>query len=195
MQIVFEIPEATRQMASEMRADGAKFAGAFSRGLHKGVQDAASRVGEQYLSGQSLKARTGNLRKAVQGWMESDFDGVVGVAPGSAVSKYAWLLGDETKVIRPVKSKYLAIPIGENLTGSGVPRFTSPRQVEDGFFIRKNGQLLFGRKNGKKGKFRALFTLVTEVTVIGSEALYDGVYDSIDGITETINQELDKAGL
>jgi hypothetical protein len=174
MKILFEIPEATRQMASSMRADGAKFAAAFSRGLHKGVIGAADKVGRDYLSGQSLKARTGNLRKAVQGWMDSDFDGVVGVDPASGVSKYAWLLGDETKVIRPKHGKYLAIPIGENLTGSGVPKYSSPRQVEDGFFIRKNGQLLFGRKNGKKGKFRALFAMATEVTVIGSEALYDG---------------------
>jgi hypothetical protein len=195
MKIILDIPADTRRTIRQMGDDGKLLAAAVSRGLHQGVIGAASKVSSDFLSGQSLKPRTGNLRRAVQGWMDSDFDGVVGVASDAAVGKYAWLLGNETKTIRPKNSKFLAIPIGENLTPAGVPKFTSPRQVPDGFFLRKNGQLLFGHKNGKKGKFRALFAMKTEVTVIGSEALFDGVDESLDNITESINTEIDKAGL
>jgi hypothetical protein len=195
MKIVLDIPAETRSAIRQMGQDGKLLSAAVSRGLHQGVVGAANKVSSDYLSGQSLKSRTGNLRRAVQGWMDSDFDGVIGTQKDSAVSKYAWLLGDETKVIRPKNSKFLAIPIGENLTGAGVARFSSPRQVPDGFFIRSNGQLLFGRKNGNKGKFRALFAMKKEVTVIASEALFDGVTESLDNITKSMNDEIEKAGL
>jgi hypothetical protein len=195
MKIVLDISADTRSAIRQMGDDGKRLAAAISRGLHRGVVDAASKVASDYLSGQSLRSRTGNLRRAVQGWMDSDYDGVVGVAAGSAVSKYAWLLGDGEKTIRPKNGKFLAIPIGDNLTGAGVARFTSPRQVPQGFFIRTGGRLLFGIKNGKKGKFRALFAMTKEVTIIASEALFDGVSDSLDNITESINQEIEKTGL
>jgi hypothetical protein len=198
MKIVLEIPADTRQTIRQMGEAGKLLSAAVSRGLHTGVALAASKISSDYLSGQSLKSRTGNLRKAVQGWMDSDFDGVVGVAPASAVSKYAWLLGDETKVIRPTKSKFLAIPIGEALMGSGAVKaeyLGGPRSVPDGFFLKTNGQLLFGRKNGKKGKFRALFAMKKEVTVIASEALLDGVTESLDNITESMNKEIEKTGI
>jgi len=78
-------------------------------------------------------------------------------------------------------------------SGTGVARFTSPRQVEDGFFLKsKRGQLLFGRKNGKRGKFRPLFVLVTSVFVQGSGALYDGVMASLDDIADAIETEIGK---
>ena len=117
---------------------------------------------------------------------------MVGIQENAAVSKYAWLLTDEQKTITPKKSKFLAIPIGEGLTGSGVARYDSPRDVPNGFFVRTGGQLLFGYKNGKKGKFRALFVLVKSVLVQGSGALYDGVNECVDKITENIQTKIDE---
>lgn len=165
---------------------------ACSEGLKKGVKIAAGKVVSDYLSGQALKRRTGRLAAEVDGWMEDDLDGVVGVRSSSMVSKYAWLLGDEQKTIVPKRAKFLAIPIGEGVTPAGVPRFTSPRQVPDGFFVKTKGRLLFGYKRGKRGKFRPLFVLVKSVFVQGSGALYDGVTDSLDDITGEMETEIEK---
>jgi len=162
-------------------------------GLAKGAVDAATTVVTEYISGQSLKKRTGGLARAVDGWMEGPLEAVVGVRKASAVDKYKWLLGDEQKTIVPKRAKFLAIPIGEGLTGAGVARYSSPRQRPDGFFVKTGGKLLFGYKRGKRGKFRALFTLVKSVLVQGSGALYDGVEDSLDDITGSMQKEIDKA--
>ena len=84
------------------------------------------------------------------------------------------------------------IPIGEGLTRAGVPRFRSPREKPEGFFVKTKGRLLFGYKRGKKGKFRPLFTLVKSVFVQGSGALYDGVMDSLDDIGRSMEDEIGK---
>lgn len=182
-----------RQVVTELTSMGQAIFKACSNGLAKGVKLAAGTVTRDYLSGQALKRRTGQLARALDGWTEGPLEGVVGVRPGSAVEDYKWLLTDEEKVIRPKQAKFLAIPIGEGLTPSGVPRFASPRQVPDGFFVKtKGGSLLFGYKRGKKGKFRPLFTLVKSVFVQGSGALYDGVMDSLDDIGRAIKTEIDK---
>ena len=58
-------------------------------------------------------------------------------------------------------------------------------------FVRtKQGRLLFGYKRGKRGKFRPLFVLVRSVFVQGSGALHDGVFDSVDDITEQMESEI-----
>ena len=104
---------------------------------------AAGKVAEDYLSGQSLKRRTGRLAGAVDGWLAAPLDGVVGVRPNSAVSKYAWLLGDEEKTITPKKGKFLTIPIGEALTGAGTLKAKYSgglRSITDGFFLKKIGR-------------------------------------------------------
>jgi len=159
------------QTVAELGSMGRAVAEACSVGLKKGVQFAAGKVAADYLSGQSLKRRTGQLARAVEGWMEAPLDGVVGVRNDAAVEKYKWLLGGESKTITPKKGKFLTIPIGENLTSAGVAKYSSPRQVPNGFFVRTKGRLLFGYKRGKRGKFRPLFTLVKSVFVQGS-AIY-----------------------
>jgi len=165
---------------------------ACSDGLEKGASLAAGKVASDYLTGQSLKRRSGQLARSVQGWLAAPLDGVVGVRPNSTVDKYKWLLGDEEKTITPKQAKFLTIPVGEGLTSSGVPRYSSPRQVPEGFFVKTGGRLLFGYKRGKRGKFRALFTLVKSVFVQGSGALYDGVMDSVDDIGEAMETEIAK---
>lgn len=165
---------------------------ACSQGLKKGASLAAGKVVSDYLSGQSLKRRTGQLARGVEGWLAAPLDAVVGVRPNQAVDRYKWLLGDEEKTITPKKAKFLTIPIGEGLTSSGVARFSSPRQVPGGFFVKVGGRLLFGYKRGKKGKFRALFVLVKSVFVQGSGALYDGVIDSLDDISGGMETEIGK---
>jgi hypothetical protein len=192
MNIQLEMGPNFPRVVKELGSMGRAVIEACSEGLKKGVKLAAGNVAADYLSGQALKRRTGRLAAAVDGWMEDDLDGVVGVRSGSMVAKYAWLLGDEQKTIVPKRAKFLAIPIGEGLTPAGVPRFSSPRQVPDGFFVKTKGRLLFGYKRGKRGKFRPLFTLVKSVLVQGSGALFDGVMDSLDDIAGEMEAETDR---
>lgn len=192
MKMTLEMGPNYRNVIRDLSGMGKAVLQACNDGLHKGVQYAAGHVITNYLTGQALKRRTSNLARAVEGWMEGSLQAVVGIRDDAAVGKYAWLLGSDQHLIRPRNGKFLTIPIAENLTGSGVPRFTSPRQVEDGFFVNTGGKLLFGRKNGKRGKFRPLFVLVKEVLVQGTDALYDGVTDKIDHIADGIGNEITK---
>ena len=192
MMLQLEMGPNFQRTVAELSGMGQAVVEACSEGLKKGVKLAAGKVVSDYLSGQSLKRRTGMLARSVDGWMAGELEGVIGVKPDSVVSKYAWLLGSEQKTITPKSGKFLAIPIGENLTGAGVARFSSPRQVPDGFFVSTKGKLLFGYKQGKRGKFRALFTLVKSVFVQGTDALYDGVSDSIDNIAGQIDSEIER---
>ncbi len=190
--ILIEMGPNYEQAVAELGEMGAAIAAACAAGLQKGGRIAAGNVIENYLMGQALKPRTRNLARAVDSWPVTDTDVAIGVRPNSAVDHYKWLLSDEDRTIKPRK-KFLAIPIGEGLTGAGVAKFSSPREVNDGFFIRtKSGSLLFGRKNGKRGKFRALFVMVTSVFVQGSGALLDGVLDSLDDISGAMEDEIAK---
>jgi len=180
---------------ASLGATGKAILAAADKGLDKGVKLAASTVVAEYLSGQSLKRRTGHLARHVQGWLAGPLHGIVGVSDPSIVDSYKWLLGDEQMTILPRKGKFLTVPIGEALTGAGVLKGEYSgglRSIAGGFFVRSKGSLLFGIKHGKKGKFRALFLLVRSVFVQGSGALWDGVNDSLDDITGSMQSEIDK---
>lgn len=196
--IVLELGPDYRKTIADLGAAGKAVAEATSEGLGKGAQLAAAHVQENFLSGQYLNRRTSNLARSIMGWLESKFEAVIGVVPNSAVDKYKYLLGDETKVITPKKGKYLAIPIGEALTSAGVVKAQyadGPRSVPEGFFIQsKKGQLLYGYKRGTtgRGKFRPLYVLKKSVTVYGTGALGDGVEESIDDMTLAIQKKIDQ---
>ncbi len=182
-------------VVADLGAMGQRVLDATSESLALSVELTAAHIQDNYLTGQALGTRTGFLKKAVGGWMEGPLDGVVGVREGSGVDKYKWLLGDEQKTITPKRGKFLAIPIGEALTPAGVvkAKFASPRLVDDGFFIRSKGKLLFGYKRGKRGKFRPLFVMVKSVLIQGSGALYDGVMDKVDDIGRAMEDAIGKA--
>ncbi|MCJ7778636.1 MAG: hypothetical protein MUP16_10015 [Sedimentisphaerales bacterium] len=194
MMIQIEIGPEFQKTLAELGALGSAVSAACGRGLGKAVKFAAGNVVKNYLTGQALKSRTGLLRKSVDGWPVDDTEAIVGVRPNTVTDKYAWLLGEESKTIVPRNAKFLCIPIGENLTGAGVARFSSPRQVPGGFFVNKGGRLLFGYKAGKtsRAKFRPLFVLVKSVFVQGSGALADGVLESQDEMTDILQEEIEK---
>ena len=184
MMIQIEMGSEFDSVVADLGTMGQRVLDGASQGLSDGVQDTAAHIQVNYLTGQVLKRRSSMLAKAVDGWLEGPLDGMVGVREGSGVDQYKWLLGDEQKTITPKRGKFLAIPIGEALTPAGVvkAKFASPRLVDDGFFIRSKGKLLFGYKVGKRGKFRPLFIMVKSVLVQGSGALYDGVMEKVDDI-------------
>lgn len=200
MQILFDMGESLTQAISGLDRASRELRGRVSRGMATGAAAIAGRIPADYLSGQSLKTRTGNLRRAVAGWMAGDLDAVIGVRDGAAVDRYKWLLGDnpenQPRVIRPKKGKYLTIPIGEALTASGVlkPKYSvGLRQIDGGFFLRSKGQLLFCIRRGKtsRAKIRPLFVLKTSVEVYDTGALPDGVLDNLDLMTDAIQEEID----
>jgi len=184
----------TRRRLSRMGTDVRR---AISEGLAIGAKETAGHIAKNYLSGQALKRRSGHLAKAVDGWLKTDTEAIIGVRSESPVSKYKWLLSDEQHTIRPKKGKFLTIPVGEALTGAGVLKAQYAgglRSITDGFFVHtKGGKLLFGYKRGKKGKFRALFTLVQEVLVQGTGALADGVSDKLPDLSAKIEEKMHSA--
>ena len=195
MMIQLELGPEFQKTLAELSGLGDAVSRAVSTGLGKIVNRAATHVITNYISGQALKARSHFLQKAVQGWMVSDTEGIVGVQPNSAVDKYAWLLGDESKTIVPVKASALTIPIGEALTPAGVAKYQSVMQAEQAIgedIFRLRGTNILGYKRGKKGKFRALFVLAKSVLVQGSGALADGTLESIDTPPNLIQDEVDK---
>ncbi len=193
MKLIMEMGPGYGQTVRRLGRMGQAIIDACAEGLEIGAKIAAGHVVSEHMSGQDLKRRTGNLARAVDGWMEGRTEAVIGVRPHSAVDRYAWLLGDEQRTITPKRSKFLAIPIAEGLTPSGVAKYKSPREVEGGFFIKsKKGQLLFGYSKGKRGKFRPLFVLVKSVFVQGTGALYDGVMESMDDMGQAIERAIDR---
>jgi len=196
MKIIMQMGREFDSVRDELASLGRDIEKAASAGLATGGKIAAGKVVRDYLSGQrlGLKRRSGGLARELGSWMAAPNEVVVGIPDGSTVDRYKWLLGDEQMTIKPKGvSRFLAIPIGENLTGTGVPTYSSPYDVDDGYFIKsKGGQLLFGRKNGKRGKFRPLFVLVTSVFVQGTGALYDGVMESLDDIADAIEDSIGK---
>ena len=194
MKIIMQMGREFDSVRDELASLGRDIEKAASAGMATGGKIAAGKVARDYLSGQPLKRRSGSLARELASWMDGPLDLVVGIPEGATVDKYKWLLGDEQMTIKPKGvSRFLAIPIGENLTGTGVPTYSSPYDVDDGYFIKsKGGQLLFGRKIGKRGKFRPLFVLVTSVFVQGTGALYDGVMESLDDIADAIEDSIGK---
>jgi hypothetical protein len=182
---------------ADLSSTGRRLIRAADKGLALGSKYVSTIIASTYLQGQALKHRSGNLARALDGWRTGLLESMIGVREGSAVEKYKWLLGDEDKWILPTKGhRFLTIPTGENVQASGQAKYTSPWQVPTGFFIKVGGRYLFGYKRGKvggKGKFRALFTLVTSVLVQGTGALYDGVEENVDKISDTIQAQVDKA--
>ncbi len=193
MQMQIKLGDSFNRTVDDLGSLGGRVTKAAYDGLAEGGQIAAGNVISKHLSGQSLKRRTGQLAAHVTSWSQTPSHIVIGVKDGTPVDRYKWLLTDDEKTIVPTNSKFPPIPICENLTGSGVARFSSPRQVPDGFFVKTKGKLLFGYKKGKRGKFRPLFVLVKSVFVQGSGALYDGVEGSIDDINDAIQDRINTA--
>ncbi|MGH2271391.1 hypothetical protein ACQ9LF_06290 [Anaerohalosphaeraceae bacterium U12dextr] len=204
MKVMLEIPQSTHRTVEAMISMGDNFGLALEHGLHRAVHHAAAQTARRHLSGQSLRRRTGSLARALTGWRIAKYQAMVGIQDQSAVNAYAWLLGDEIKTIVPTQGKYLAIPIGQNLTKAGVARYDSPRSVPGGFFLKtKSGKLLFGIMDGagnqsrirsktrKTARFVPLFVMKESVTIKGTGVLAKGVLESVSDMTQIIQEELE----
>ena len=173
---------------------------AVDEGLAIGTTQAAAYLKQAIHKGtEGIQTRTGNLARAIKNYNipSEQHTYYLGVGEDRTVALYAWLLGSETKTIEPKQGKYLTIPMGSNVSPSGVPKFNSPRQVPQGFFFKKNGKLFFGVQEGDK--VNTLFVLKESVTITGSGAL-DRTLEKYEPrimeiIKKKIHQAFNKLGL
>ena len=174
MNIVIKKGKSYAQFIRAMDAAPDAIADAIDDGLEKGLQAASSEVSIAIQHGSyGINTRTGTLARSITSWPDLlRFKGYVGVKEGSHADKYAWLLTDKQMTITPKSGKFLVIPTEDNKTNAGVARYTSPRQVPDGFFFKgKSGGLFFGIAEGDEVK--TLFTLVPSVFIQGTGLLPD----------------------
>jgi hypothetical protein len=147
-------------------------------GLHNGLANALGIIADESSASvmhgrDGIQTRSGMLARSIHSYMDetNKLMGYVGPGGTNNVSRYSWLLGNQTKTIKPVKGKFLAIPIADNLTRAGVARYKSPLQIPDGFFFRsKTGGLFFGQENNK-GKMKVFFVLKRSVKIEGKDVM------------------------
>lgn len=157
-------------------------------------------AGEVQLQARSrgIESRTGSLMQSIGSFglnTDGDVSIMVGVPDDSPAAKYAYLLTDDTVTIEPVSGKWLMIPIGPNLTGAGVPRYGSPRDMPDGHFLRTKGrggrdQLFYGITE-YDGNFVAFFVGTKRVTVEGRDVIEPALDVALPVMTATVQDSLD----
>ena len=117
-------------------------------------------VVRNFLSGQALKVRSGTLRRSVYPIYEERGNKVFsGVAFGVKYAKTHIGRKGTYEIIKPKRTKFLAIPMGEALTPAGVSRYRSPRDVPNTFV---KGEVIFQRR-GKRAV--PMFILKRQVKV------------------------------
>jgi hypothetical protein len=142
---------------------------------------------QQAVSGPVLKVRSNALRGGIMidpPHVEGDaLVGGIGVT-GSATRYATFLIKGGT--ITPQKGKYLAIPVGPALTGAGVSRYASARDVPGLVFIprTRSGNAILAKVTGT-GKNRQLtpyFVLKTSVTI--------GPHDYVSAVRKNLEQRV-----
>jgi hypothetical protein len=197
--VTLELGPEFQQTLASMNALGRNLGAATSRGLGKAVEFGADHVVKYQLMGQVLNPRTRLLSKAVGGWKEGDYQGVIGVREGSAVDHYKYLLGDGPDFqIKPKPGhRLLSIPMGDAMSGAGVLKDEYSgglRSIDDGFFKLIGGRLFFVKQRGKteRSKLLILFRMVPYVTARPTGALANGTLIAADGMTDIVQTEIAK---
>lgn len=140
--------------------------------LQRTGQRFVAQMQREHLSGPtgptSLSVRTGALRRSLTQTVTAQGDGAaLDVSVGSFTAAYA-RIHEYGGIIRPIRSKYLAIPIGKALTRAGVARFSPRNFPGELHFIRsrKGNKLLvqfIGK--GKRRRMEPMFVLKESVTI------------------------------
>lgn len=126
------------------------------------------------LSGGTLKTRSGTYKGSITSKIERHGDLTRGTVGTTFVGAN---LQERGGTVSPKKRKFLTIPVGAAMTGSGVKRFDAPTALRSGaFFPTKAGGAfvpMIARRGGpgiraaRKGGFSfvSLFTLKSSVTI------------------------------
>jgi hypothetical protein len=119
-----------------------------------------------------LRVRTGALRRSIRATVRGATLALHAGEQGGAPLKYAGLqLLDRETTITPKRGQYLAQPVGPALTGAGVARHRSPRQVPGLHFVRsKAGKALLVDNKGS-----VWYVLHRSVKIKGKRVLNDAI--------------------
>lgn len=161
--IVFGVTVEADVLLKALRTAPREFNRAFVSGLRKYLESFRARISRERLRGRpGLKRRTGFLAASQKTVVVGDrLANVVGVyAIGGGVVKYA-RLHEYGGVVRPVKGKFLAVPMSANQTKAGVAR-AAPRDLANTFVLRG---MIFQRPADKDGVPVAMFALKRSVTI------------------------------
>lgn len=116
------------------------------------------------------KVRSGALRRSIHGRADVDLLGasltLTAGEDGTSTGRYA-SLQEYGGVVRAIRSRYLAIPVGPARTAAGASRYTSPRDVAGLSWHpgREGGMLGKVTGKGKSARFEPWFLLRREVRV------------------------------
>lgn len=187
---------------------GSQFAPTATREMGRFGQEWVSKLVTQRLSGRpGLNRRTGNLARSFKSraYQSAVLGGVVlDVQPEGPGSEYA-SIHEFGGIVRPVHSKYLWIPIGDNLTSKGVARLTPTQARERGGFIINSrrsvgGKVFMGYSTTKAGRKKAgadnvvpLFALKPWVMVpprLRARALWSSSMPSLTQRLDTMASQL-----
>ena len=151
---------------------------------------------KESLSGRpGVQRRSGDLAKSFSATVEDSGKGMRLVVWSR--SKYAALqeygtAGMPGGVLRPKNGKYLAIPMGPALTGTGVARWKSPKDGPQLEFLRsKSGKAFLARMEG--GKLVIYYALVKSVKIEGRLSMRKKWLDMVPQGVEMVKQEIDMA--
>lgn len=146
-----------------------------------------------------LRVRAGTLRRSIKGEVRTvrgSLDVVVSAGRQRGGKALAYAQAQERgATIRPVRGRYLAIPLagGPALTGAGVPRFTSPRDVAGLVpFRSRSGRLLLVRFTpaGVEGWY---LLHPGPVTITGKHYVRDGAKQAREYLIPRLDALLGKA--
>lgn len=155
-------------------------------GLGRAANIAAGEVQMRYKEA-GLKSPTGTLAQSIGCWPGIErLTWWVGVPDDSPAARYAYLITEDDAHIVPRGHKYLAIPIGENLTPAGVALVKSPRQVSGLVFRGQTAGVLVGEE------YHPWFALTKEVWIFGRGILEDGTRASELAMRAAVQAEVDK---
>jgi len=131
------------------------------------------------------------LFPSIGAWPASELLAYVGVPAESPAIRHAWLLTEEDKHIVPHGHPFLAIPIGDNVTGGGIGGglFASPRDIPRDQ-IAWRGRTV-GTVTAKRGIYHPLFALVEEVWIFGRGALEAAAEAAPGPAAETVQRHVD----
>ena len=207
MQLRIDLTSESKRAIARWGERGKQIKPTIAKAAARGAQLVVAEILQHELRGKALRWLTGTLAGSLTSNVVVEGDTViarVGVWKGAA-SKYA-RIHEMGGVIRPVKGKYLAIPLDAVRGPGGKPSFSGPRKAQaekypDMFLLKRRGKdpllcaprRVAGRGKGK-GRVRGLiplFALKKSVKIPARHWLSGGVRSHREVFRVTVQRDVD----